>query len=69
MGRSQTCGARREPVGDVLGIGYGPFSRATATRIAEVVGAMLPDLSVRLEEDVTPNSLRRVGAHELEGPW
>jgi DNA-binding transcriptional LysR family regulator len=54
-------------VGDVLGIGYGPFSRSTATRIAEVVGALLPDRSVRLEEDVTPNSLRRVGAHELDG--
>jgi DNA-binding transcriptional LysR family regulator len=53
-------------VGDVLGIGYGPFSRATATRIAEVVGAMLPDRGVRLEKDVTPNSLRRVGALELD---
>ena len=66
MGRSQTCGAR-EAGRDALGIGYGPFSRATATRIAEDVGAMLPDHSVRLEEDVTPNSLRRVGAHELDG--
>jgi DNA-binding transcriptional LysR family regulator len=54
-------------VGDVLGIGYGPFSRSTAARIAEVVGAQLLDRSVRLEEDVTPNSLRRVGAHELDG--
>lgn len=54
-------------VDDVLGIGYGPFSRSTATRIAEVVGAQLLDRTVRLEEDVTPNSLRRVGAHELDG--
>jgi DNA-binding transcriptional LysR family regulator len=54
-------------VGEVLGIGYGPFSRSVATRLAEVVGAQLLDRSVRLEEDVTPNSLRRVGAHELDG--
>jgi DNA-binding transcriptional LysR family regulator len=54
-------------VGDALGIGYGPFSRTTATRIAEVVRAQLSDRGVRLDEDVTSNSLRRVGAHELDG--
>jgi DNA-binding transcriptional LysR family regulator len=54
-------------VGNALGIGYGPFSRTVATRIAEVVRTQLRDHRVQLEEDVTPNSLRRVGAHELDG--
>jgi DNA-binding transcriptional LysR family regulator len=50
---------------DVLSIGYGPFSRAVVSRIADALRAELPELSIRLEEEVTPDSLRRVGAHEL----
>jgi DNA-binding transcriptional LysR family regulator len=49
----------------VLRIGYGPFSGAAANRIVEVLRAERPDLSPRLEQEVTPDSLRRVGAHEL----
>jgi DNA-binding transcriptional LysR family regulator len=55
--------ARRE--GEVLGIGYGPFSRVAVTLIAEAVSTELPTFGVRIEEEVTPDSLRRVGAHEL----
>jgi DNA-binding transcriptional LysR family regulator len=51
--------------GDVLGLGYGPFSRTVVARIADALSAALPDRDVRLEEEVTPDSLRRVGAHEL----
>ena len=57
--RSEPAGRRRAR------LGYGPFSGAAATRIAEVLRAERPDLSLRLEEEVTPDSLRRVGAHEL----
>src|ERR1700751_876098 len=38
---------------DLLGIGYGPFSGAAATRIAEAIGAEHPELGVRLEESVS----------------
>jgi DNA-binding transcriptional LysR family regulator len=48
-----------------LGIGSGPFSRTAASRIADAIGSELPDLVVRIEEEVTPESLRRIGAHEL----
>jgi hypothetical protein len=50
---------------EVLAIGYGPFSRTAATRIAEAFSEDLPTLRVRLDEEVTPDSLSRVGAHEL----
>jgi DNA-binding transcriptional LysR family regulator len=50
---------------DALGIGYGPFSRPVVTGIADTVRAERPDLELRLVEEVTPESLRRVGAHEL----
>jgi DNA-binding transcriptional LysR family regulator len=49
----------------VVRLGYGPFSGAAATRIAEVLRAEWPQLSLRLEQEVTLDSLRRVGAHEL----
>ena len=38
---------------------------AAATRIVEVLRAERPELNSRLEQEVTPDSLRRVGAHEL----
>ena len=58
--------ARRvmHPDGGVLGVGYGPFSRPVAARIAaELEG--ISELRVCLEEEVTPESLRRVASHEL----
>ncbi|TMM09072.1 MAG: LysR family transcriptional regulator [Actinobacteria bacterium] len=51
--------------GDVLGVGYGPFSRTEAMGIADELGTERPDLDVRLVEEVSPESLRRVGVHEL----
>ena len=51
--------------GGVVGIGYGPFSGSVVSRIVEELEAGQPDLSLRLEEEVAPDSLRRVGAHEL----
>ena len=49
----------------VLGLGYGPFSGDVAQRIAEVVAAERSELSVRLDQEVTPDSLRRIAAGEL----
>jgi DNA-binding transcriptional LysR family regulator len=49
----------------VLGIGYGPFSRTAVTRIVAALDEVLPELEVRLDEEVTPDSLRRLGAREL----
>jgi hypothetical protein len=49
----------------VLWLGYGPFGGDAAVRVAEAVGAERPELSVRLEQEATPESLRRVGAGEL----
>jgi DNA-binding transcriptional LysR family regulator len=46
-------------------IGYGPFSRTVATRIAEALKRRRPELGARLDEEVTPDSLRRIAAHEL----
>jgi DNA-binding transcriptional LysR family regulator len=59
--------ARRaaQPEHGVVGIGFGPFSRPLAARIAEELAARRPELTVRLEEDVSPELLRRVAAHEL----
>ena len=51
--------------GGAVGIGYGPFSGSVVSRIVEELEGEQPDLSLRLEEEVTPDSLRRVGAHEL----
>ncbi|MBV9472729.1 MAG: LysR family transcriptional regulator [Solirubrobacterales bacterium] len=49
----------------VLRLGYGPFSGDVAVRIADALGAGGLGLRVRLEQEVTPDSLRRVGAGEL----
>jgi DNA-binding transcriptional LysR family regulator len=59
--------ARRaaQPDGGVFGIGYTPFTRVQATRIAEELGRERPELQVRLEEDVTPELLRQIESHEL----
>ena len=51
----------------VLRLGYGPFSGDVAVRIAEALGDERSGLSVRLEQEVTPDSLRRVAAGELAG--
>ena len=61
--------ARRAADGDrgVLTIGYGPFSRPLVTRIVEEVAAERPELQVRLDEDVTPELLRRVAARACCG--
>ena len=49
----------------ILAIGFTPFSRTPATRIAEAFRKQRPDVEVRFEEDVTPDLLRRTAAHEL----
>ena len=49
----------------VLAVGYGPFSGVVVARIVESLARGHPELSVRLQEEVTPEALRRVGAHEL----
>ena len=48
-----------------LNIGYGPFSQTVVSRVADVVSAQMPELTVRVDQDVTPELLRRVAAHEL----
>jgi LysR substrate binding domain len=53
------------PDSGVLGIGYGPFSGAVVTRIAEEAAARGAGFTLRLEEEVTPDSLRRLAVHEL----
>jgi DNA-binding transcriptional LysR family regulator len=53
------------PDSGVLGIGYGPFSGAVVTRIAEEAAASGASFTLRLEEEVTPDSLRRLAVHEL----
>jgi len=53
------------PDSAVLGIAYGPFGGTVVARIAEAIGAERPELTARLEEEVTPESLRRVGSHDL----
>lgn len=50
---------------DVVAIGYGPFGGSVGSRIVETLEIEQPDLRISLEEEVTPDSLRRVGAHEL----
>jgi DNA-binding transcriptional LysR family regulator len=49
----------------VVRLGYGPFSGEAAARIVDVLRAGSPPLSPRLEQEVTLDSLRRVGTHEL----
>ena len=53
------------PDGGSLAIGYTPFTRLQATRIAEEVQRSRPELQLRLEEDVTPELLRQIASHEL----
>ena len=48
-----------------LRLGYGPFGGDAAVRVVEALEAERPELSVRLEQEATPESLRRVGAGEL----
>jgi len=48
-----------------LRLGYGPFNAAAAGRIAEALRAARPSLNPRLVQELTADSLRRVGAHEL----
>jgi DNA-binding transcriptional LysR family regulator len=59
--------ARRvaEPDRGVLAVGHGPFSRLLVRQILDDLGAERPDLEVHLDEDVTPELLRRVAAGEL----
>ena len=59
--------ARRmtRPGNGVLRLGYGPFGGAAAGRIVEALRAERPELRPRLVQEATPDSLRRVGAHEL----
>lgn len=49
----------------VLGIGYGPFSRTVVTGIVAALREVEPQIEVRLSEEVSPDSFRRLGAHEL----
>lgn len=49
----------------VLGVGYGPFSRPLATRIVAELDPAGSGLSVRLDEEVTLELLRRIASHEL----
>ena len=49
----------------VLAIGHGPFSRPLALRIVDEVRVQRPELSVRLDEDVTPELLRRMTKGEV----
>jgi DNA-binding transcriptional LysR family regulator len=56
---------RAGPDRGIAAIGFTPFSRAPATRIAEELRKQRPDVKVRFEEDVTPDLLRRVATHEL----
>lgn len=50
----------------MLTVGYGPLSRATATRVVEALASARPDLPIRLGEDTTPELLTRVAAHDLD---
>lgn len=50
--------------GGVVALGYGPFSSSVVTRIARDLEGER-DLRVRLDEEVTPDALRRVAAREL----
>ncbi len=59
--------ARRAMLPDsgVLGIGYGPFSGTVAARIAEELAHRGAGFSLRLDEEVTPDSLRRLAVRQL----
>jgi DNA-binding transcriptional LysR family regulator len=59
--------ARRaaDPDARVLSVGYSPFTRLLAARIAAELERQPSAQQVRLDEDVTPELLRRLAAHEL----
>ena len=59
--------ARRASTPDagILTVGYTPFTRLQAARIAEEVERERPKLHLRLEEDVSPELLRQIASHEL----
>ncbi len=49
----------------VLRVGTGPFSGEVVARLADALRRERPALSMCTEEEVTPESLRRVGTHDL----
>jgi DNA-binding transcriptional LysR family regulator len=49
----------------VLALGYGPFSRPVAQAIGDELARLDGELTVRFDEGVTPEMLRRVARHEL----
>jgi DNA-binding transcriptional LysR family regulator len=53
------------PDSGAVGIGYGPFSGTIATRIAAELADRGAAFSVRLDEEVTPDSLRRLAVRQL----
>jgi LysR family transcriptional regulator, benzoate and cis,cis-muconate-responsive activator of ben and cat genes len=53
----------------VLAIGYGPFSRTVVTRIVAAVGEVVPEIEVRLDKEVSADSLRRLGRASLARRW
>jgi DNA-binding transcriptional LysR family regulator len=59
--------ARRSAHADdhTVAIGYGPFSGSVVSRIAEALEVEHADLRLRIQEEVTPDALRGVAAHEL----
>ena len=59
--------ARRAAAPDtgILTVGYTPFTRLQAMRIAEELEREHPELELRLEEDVTPELLRQIVGHGL----
>jgi DNA-binding transcriptional LysR family regulator len=54
-----------QPDGSVIAIGYGPFSRTVVTRIVDELESRGGEARVRLDEEVTPDALRRVAGREL----
>ena len=56
--------AQQDPT--VLAIGHGPFSRPLALRIVDEVRVQRPELSVRLDENLTPELLRRMTEGEVK---
>lgn len=50
---------------DLLAVGYGPFSRPVALRVVEGLESRRPGIEVRVDEDVTPEMLRRIATHDL----
>ena len=55
------------PDSGTVAVGYGPFGRVAAERLATELAAQPGDRPVRLEEEVTQEALRRITARELTG--